>query len=60
MMEHQTPTRIEILTLSVMRDDHCDVHPIHVDHCLNGRRKFAVWGGQEVVLGPENRELLPG
>jgi hypothetical protein len=44
-------------TLSVVRDNHCDIHPIYVDHGLNGRRKFAVWRGQKMVLGPENREL---
>jgi hypothetical protein len=44
-------------TLSVMRDNHCDIHPIYVDHGLNGRRKFAVWRGQKMMLGPENREL---
>lgn len=50
----QTP---RISTLSVMRDDHCDVHPIRVDHGLNGWRKFALWRGQEVVVGLENRKL---
>ncbi len=40
-----------------MRDNHCDVHPICIDHGLNGRRKFAIWRGQEVVVGLENREL---
>jgi hypothetical protein len=45
------------LTLSVMRNDDCDVHTIRVDCGFNSWRKFSIWRGQKVVPGSKNREL---
>ena len=50
-------TRHGSRTLSVMRDNHCDVHSIYVDDGFDGWCKFAIWRGQKMVLGLENREL---
>ena len=50
-------TRHGLRTLSVMRDNHSDIHTVYVDHGFNGWRKFAIWRGQKMVLGLEDREL---
>jgi hypothetical protein len=40
-----------------MRDDHCHVYAIRVDHSFDSWRKLSIWGGQEVMPRSKNGEL---